>query len=442
MNKNTNPHPAPRQPEEDGILDIHKPRQIGITLLIAVFGVFGLWAAFAPLDGAAFAPGTVTVRSYKKIIQHLEGGIVSQIVARDGDLVEEGQPILILDDTQAKAELEIANTQLIGLLARESRLLAERDDLDEISYLSISNSGDQRADGQIQAQNAIFEARRAANNGRNEILTQRIVQLENQIEGMQALKETKDLLATSYAEELEDTRALLEKGFSEKTRVRELERNFAAISGDSAELASNIAASEVQIGETRLQMIQLRSDFLNEVVSELGDTQTSLNDVYERITALEDIVERTTVKAPEKGIVNGMQIHTVGGVIGAGSVIAELVPENDDLILEASINPIDIDRVAEGQDARIRFSAFGSRAPTAFGNLLSLSADAFANPNDGSSYYLARVEVDPASLDELGDLSLMPGMPAEIYINTGSRTFLQYLMKPLSNTIARSFNED
>ena len=262
------------------------------------------------------------------------------------------------------------------------------------------------------------------------------------VEGMQALKETKDLLATSYAEELEDTRALLEKGFSEKTRVRELERNFAAISGDSAELASNIAASEVQIGETRLQMIQLRSDFLNEVVSELGDTQTSLNDVYERITALEDIVERTTVKAPEKGIVNGMQIHTVGGVIGAGSVIAELVPENDDLILEASINPIDIDRVAEGQDARIRFSAFGSRAPTAFGNLLSLSADAFANPNDGSSYYLARVEVDPASLDELGDLSLMPGMPAEIYINTGSRTFLQYLMKPLSNTIARSFNED
>ena len=442
MNKNINPHPAPRQPEEDGILDIHKPRQIGITLLIAVFGVFGFWAAFAPLDGAAFAPGTVTVRSYKKIIQHLEGGIVSQIVARDGDLVEEGQPILILDDTQAKAELEIANTQLIGLLARESRLLAERDDLDEISYLSISNSGDQRADGQIQAQNAIFEARRAANNGRNEILTQRIVQLENQIEGMQALKETKDLLATSYAEELEDTRALLEKGFSEKTRVRELERNFAAISGDSAELASNIAASEVQIGETRLQMIQLRSDFLNEVVSELGDTQTSLNDVYERITALEDIVERTTVKAPEKGIVNGMQIHTVGGVIGAGSVIAELVPENDDLILEASINPIDIDRVAEGQDARIRFSAFGSRAPTAFGNLLSLSADAFANPNDGSSYYLARVEVDPASLDELGDLSLMPGMPAEIYINTGSRTFLQYLMKPLSNTIARSFNED
>jgi epimerase transport system membrane fusion protein len=427
---------------EDFQSDITGPRRSGLVLLTAVFGVFGLWAALAPLDGAAFAPGTVTVRSYKKIIQHLEGGIVSEILAQDGDLVEEGQPILILDDTQARAELEIASTQLIGLMARKSRLEAERDGLMDVVYTTDLPPGDRRAEEEMEAQNSIFHARKAANEGRGEILTQRIVQLQSQVEGMRALKASKDLLVSSFTEELEDTRVLLEQGFSEKTRVREIERNFAAVSGDSAELAANIAATEVQIGETRLQMIQLKSEFLNEVVSELSEIQTSLNDVYERVNALEDIVERTIIKAPEQGKLNGMQVHTVGGVIGAGTEIAELVPESDDLILEAAINPMDIDRVTEGQEARIRFSAFGSRAPTIFGVLLSLSADAFANPNDGSSYYLARIEVNPESLDELGDLSLMPGMPAEIFINTGSRTFLQYLMKPLSNTVSRSFNED
>lgn len=426
----------------ESITSMETPRRAGLLLFALVFGVFGIWAGVAPLDGAAFAPGSVTVRSYKKIVQHLEGGIVADIQARDGDLVQRGQPLLILDDTQALAQLEIANAQFIGLKAREARLIAERDGLDQVAYPANFNLSDNRMRQEIAAQNEIFDARKISNQGRHEILQQRIEQLQDQVQGMLALRESKELLAASYAEELEDTRVLLEQGFSEVTRLREIERNFAAFSGEAAELTSQISATEVKIGETQLEILQLESDFRNEVVSELGDAQTSLQDITERMTALEDIVSRTVITAPDTGIVNGMQVHTIGGVIGAGSPIAEVVPESDELIVEASVSPVDIDRVAEGQEARIRFSTFGSQAPTIFGTVLNLSADSMTNENTGASFYLARVEVDPESLAELGELDLLPGMPAEVYINTGSRTFLQYLLKPLSNTVARSFNED
>lgn len=424
------------------ISSMEGPKRAGLVLFALVFGFFGIWAAVAPIDSNAFAPGSVTVRSYKKVVQHLEGGIVADILARDGDLVQEGQPLLILDDTQDAAQLEIANAQQIALKVRESRLIAERDGLNQVVYPSELNRSDSRVAQEIEAQNEVFAARQSTNAGRYEILQQRIEQLANQVQGMEALKDSKQLLAASYQEELEDTQVLLDQGFSEKTRLRELERNFAAYSGEVAELTSNIAATEVQIGEARLQILQIESEFRNEVVSELGDTQTNLQDVNERITALEDIVERTVVTSPDFGIINGMQIHTIGGVIGPGSPIAEVVPESDELIIQASVNPIDIDRVSEGQEARIRFATFGSRAPTIFGTVINLSADSLMDEAVGAPYYLARVEVDPASLIELGDLALMPGMPAEVYINTGSRTFLQYLFRPLSNVMARSFNED
>ena len=417
-------------------------KRIGLTLLFLVFGVFGFWSAFAPLDGAAFAPGSVTVKSYKKIVQHLEGGIVAEILARDGDLVPAGQALLVLDDTQPKASLEIVTSQYVALKMREARLIAERDGLSSVEYpieLSISEAGAQQ---EIAAQNEIFTARRNAYEGRIGILGQRVDQLQNQVVGMEAQRETKDLLAQSFAEELADTQSLLKQGFSEKTRLRQAERNYASYSGEAAELTANIAATQVQVGETELQILQQKSEFQNEVVTELSEVQTTLKDTNERLTALTDVVRRTTIVAPDTGAVNGMQIHTIGGVIRPGAQIAEIVPESDELIVQASVNPIDIDRVSEGQEARIRFSTFGNRAPTIFGTLITLSADAILNEATGTSYYLARVEVNPESIEELGDLALMPGMPAEVYINTGSRTLLQYLFKPLSNAASRSFNED
>jgi len=416
-------------------------KRIGLTIFFLVFGVFGLWSVLAPLDGAAYAPGTVTVKSYKKTVQHLEGGIVADILVRDGVVVEAGQPLLILYDTQSMSSLEIKASQHAALKMREARLIAERDKSDGVVYTQDPTFSETDVEQEVTAQNQIFAARRTANEGRREILKQRVSQLQNQIEGMEALRQSKELLAQSYAEELSDTQVLLAQGFSEKTRLRQAERSYAAFSGEAAELTANISSTQVQIGETELQILQQESDFHNEVVAELSEVQTALKDANERLTALRDIVSRTTIVAPDAGVVNGMQVHTIGGVIGPGSPIAEIVPASDELVIEASVSPIDIDRVSVGQEARIRFSTFGSRAPTFFGEVLSLSADALTNESTGASYYLARIEVIPES-QEFGDLALLPGMPAEAFINTGARTFLQYLFKPLSNSFARSFNED
>lgn len=433
INEAVNPRP---------VESMERPKRIGIALSLLVFGVFGMWSALAPLDGAAFALGQVTVRSYVKVVQHLEGGIVDEIYVDDGEYVEEGQPLLSLDYTQSLAQLGIAESQTIALAAREARLIAERDNLQNIEYpASLRDTNDQILSEKI-GQEAIFRARKKSIEGRIEILTQRVEQLSNQILGLKAQLEAKELLANSFEEEMIDTQSLLDKGFSDKALLRQAQRNFASYSGEAAELTSQIAATEVRISETRLEIIQIGSEFHNEVVSELGEVQTSLQDAKERETALRDVVDRTVVRAPDSGVVNGMKVHTIGGVIESGAPIAEIVPNSDDLVIEAAVSPVDIDRVTEGQDARIRFSTFGSSVPTIFGHVLTLSADAMTDESTRATYYLARIEVSPDGMESLDGLALVPGMPAEVYINTGSRTLIQYLFKPLSNAVARSFNED
>lgn len=418
------------------------PLRVGISIFVLVFVVFGLWASLAPIDGAAVAAGRVTVKSYKKTVQHLEGGIVSEILARSGDLVSEGQPLLIMDDTQAMAQLEVANAQFVSLLAIESRLKAERDNLDQITFPDILFSDELNAQPEIAAQIQIFNARKSSLEGQVEVLEQQIEQLRTRDVGLRAVRESKLEEAAFYEEEIEDVRELLEQGFSDKLRLRELERNASRLRGDAAQLTANIASTEVEIGEARLQIIQLGREFLNDVVAALGDTQTNLKDVRERTVALQDIVSRTVVRAPVAGIVNGMQVHTVGGVISPGTPVAEIVPQTDELIIEAQVLPIDIDRVAEGQEATVRFSSFSSSVPTIFGTVLSISADSQVDQVSGVSFYLARVEVTPEGMADLGDLVLLPGMPAEVFISTGARTFIQYLFKPFSNALARSFTED
>ncbi len=421
---------------------IRTPVRVGLTIFALVFGVFGSWAALAPIDGAAFAPGVVTVESQNKSVQHLEGGIIAEILVGNGDLVEAGQTLIRLDRTQPQAQLDVARAQRTANIVREARLNAQRDGAASISWPAELDGNDPATREEMSAQSEIFETRKAAQEGNIEVLQQRIGQLENRVVGMRAMRESRLLLAESYEQELADTRTLLDQGFSDRIRYRELERNFATFSGEAAELAANIASTEMQIGETRLQIIQVEKDFQNEVAAEHAETRTNLNDLEERIIALEDVVARTEIRAPDGGYVTGMQIHTVGGVISPGMVIVDIVPEDDELVIEAQVSPIDIDRVALNQDATIRFSTFGSSAPTIFGQVSNLSADSFQDQNTGMSYYVAEIMVTPEGMEDLGDLALMPGMPAEVFITTGARTFLQYLFKPFSNAMARSFRED
>ena len=422
---------------------IELPKRIGLTILFLVFGVFGVWAAVAPLDSAAHASGQVTVKSYTKVVQHLEGGIVGEILVQDGDAVALGDPLLILDNTQARADLEIVNGQFMAFKAREARLIAERDDLDAVVFPEVLLDGNDKAREEMNSQTQIFEARKNAHEGSIEVLEQRIEQLRSRIVGLQAIKTSKEQLAASYQEELTDVRALLEDGFADKVRLRELERNFASFSGEAAEIASTISSTEMQIGETRLQILQTEKEFKTEVVDLLGQTQSQLNDIQERRNALQDIVNRTVIRAPSDGVVNGMQFHTVGGVIPSGTQIAEIVPSSDDLIIESNVSPMDIDRVAIGQRATIRFPGFSRKTvPTVYGEVIAVSADSFTDENTGVAFYRARIEVTPEGMEDLGDLVLIPGMPAEVFITTGSRTFLEYLIRPISNVVANSFNEE
>jgi epimerase transport system membrane fusion protein len=436
--------PTDKRENVDAVIEtgIDGARRAGILIAVAVFGVFGLWATLAPLNGAAHAPGTVTVRSYKQVVQHLEGGMVSEIHVQNGDFIEAGGPLVTLDSTQSLAQMEIANAQFAALSAIEARLIAERDGLNSIVFPAPLSAAGANALEEMAVQTQIFEARKAAREGGIAVLEQRIEQLHSRVTGLEAMKVSKEELATSYAEELEDVRLLLKEGFADKLRLRELERNHAMLKGEAAELVATISSTEMQIGETQLQILQMNNEFQSEVVNQLGEVQTNLKDSRERTTALHDVVDRTVIRAPVSGVVNGMQYHTIGAVIGPGNPIADIVPQSDELVVEARVTPIDIDRVSVGQDATIRFSAFSSSVPTISGTVLSVSADAVVDQNTGVPYYMARVQVTPEGLQELGDLELVPGMPAEVFIASGSRTFLQYVMKPFSNALARSLIED
>lgn len=420
------------------------PRRIGLTIAFIVFGVFGIWSVLAPIGEAAHAGGTISVSSYNKVVQHLEGGIVEELLVRNGDTVKAGDVLLRLDSTQSQANLEIYSAQLLALTAKEARLIAERDNLDSVTYPELlTSSTAPQAQVEIASQNQQFRVRKAAQDGAIDVLEQRIGQLDSRIDGLQAMRESKNMLANSYAEELADVQTLLDRGFENKQRLRELERNHALQSGEAADLAAQIAQAEIQQGETRLQILQLQNEFQTQVVEELSATQTALKDASERVTALNDIVARTYVRAPVDGVVTGLQFHTEGGVIGPGTVIAQIVPQTEELIIEAQVKVTDIDRVAEGQEAQIRLPAFSTRTvPTLYGTVTSLSADAMFDEATRVSYYQARVAISPESLQDLEGLELVPGMPAEVFITTGSRTFLEYLMKPLSNSIARAFKED
>jgi len=422
--------------------DLKTHRRFGLLIFIMLFGFGGLWSATAPIDGAAVASGLVTSRSYSKVVQHLEGGIIKSIFVEDGANVNLGDPILEIDSTQPRSQLDIINSQLLSLSALEIRLVAERDSKDALNLSDFANGSD-RAREEATAQIEIFNARKSALEGEIEVLEQREEQLRSQINGYRGLQSSKERLSISYNEELDDIRELLNQGFSDKNRLREIERNVATLDGDVADLMASIASTEVAIGETRLQILQLRKRFQNEIVSELREVQLNISDNFERANALEDIVSRTLVRATESGIVTGLQVHTEGGVISPGMKIVDIVPQEDELIVEAQVSPTDIDRVAIGQDATIRFSSFGTgTVPAIYGRVINLSADSFFDESISNYYYLARVEVTPEGMDDLGDLALMPGMPADVFIATGARTFLQYLFKPFSNAVARGLRED
>ena len=431
------------------ITDDRHFRRIGMIIVLSIFGGLGAWAALAPLDSAALAPGVITVENYRKTVQHLEGGIVKAILVRDGENVVKGQTLITLEDTQPSALLEVIRGQYFISLAREARLMAQQNGFDKVSYPAelLEYQNDQRSIDAIQMQNQTFNVRKQAHEGESALYQRQVEQLRAKVIGLRAQKRSRDKLINSYRNELQDFRYLLKEGYAEKQKIREFERNMAEREGERGELISSLAATELEISETQLKILQLQKELQREVAKELSEVQSELFELRERLQSLQDTVLRTDIKAPDAGMVLSLVVHTLGAVIPPGGKILDIIPQNEKLIVEARVSPLDIDRVSIGQIAEIRFSAFKSRTlPKIDGKLIAISADRLVDEQseDKAPYYLARVEISPQGLKDLAssELELLPGMPAEVLINTGERTLLQYLMDPLSDTIAHSFIED
>ncbi|WP_240350529.1 HlyD family type I secretion periplasmic adaptor subunit [Pseudomonas viridiflava] len=424
-------------------VDDRPTRRIGYLILLVTFGLFGGWATFAPLGSAALAPGVVTVKSYRKTVQHLEGGIVRELRVHDGDQVKAGDVLLVLDNTQARSEMEMMRSQLIAALELEARLVAERDGLSEPVAVRGLSANDPRVREAHESESRIFQARRNSLLGEVGLLEKSIGQIEQQVRGYTAIIASKQTLAKSYQDEIVDLRALLADGYVDKQRLREQERSLSRLQAEVAEHQSDSARARVQIGEAQLKILQLRKTFASEVAEQLGETRTKVYDLRERLATVQDRAQRTEILAPESGMVMGMAVHTLGGVISPGTPLLDIVPASEELIVEAQVSPMDIDRIALGKLVDIRFSAFkSSTTPVIEGRLVQISADRLINKDNGAAYYLARVAVTDQGRKNLGDLALVPGMPAEVLINTGSRTLLQYLMQPATNAFARSLIED
>ncbi len=415
-----------------------------IFAIVLFFGGLGTWAALAPLDSAAIAPGIVIVQSNRKTVQHLEGGIVAEILVKEGDHVEAGQVLVRLDDTRARAILGLLQNKYNAALALEARYLAERDGLDEIEFPDalLAYAGESDVVEVLVGQVNIFEARRDTLAGAIAILKQRIVEFGEEIVGLGAQVEADQQQIELIAEELEGVRLLVNKGLARKPRLLALQRRAAELGGDRGEHLAFIARAKQNMAETDLQILDLQNRRTSEVVNGLREVQTQLSDLEERLGFAQDVFERTEIRASRAGVVVDLQIHTVGGVIAGGEVLLDIVPQDDKLSIEVKIEPDDIDVVHVGLDAQLRLTAYNRRmTPTIDGKVIYVSADRLTDPQTGLGYYKALIEVDANSLDSIDGVVLYPGMTAQVMIVTGRQTVLEYILSPIMDSFSVALRE-
>lgn len=417
--------------------------RVGLLVVLIGFVGFLAWAALAPLDAGVTASGMVAVESKRKTIQHLNGGIVQDILVKDGDRVKKGQVLLRLERTQIEAQRLITRTQLVGAKAVQARLLAERTGAEAPSFDDpiLAPKDDPLVREAITTQMALFKTRRKAIDGQLSILDTAIRGLQQQIEGLQALEKGKAEQIRLLQDELDSLRTLFEKGYVPRNRIFELERAIADISSRRSSDLSDIGRAQSTLNELRLRKLQLEQEFHKEVETQLADVQREAAILGERLIALDDELSRVEIRSPADGIVVGLSVHTIGGVIRAGEPILDLVPEGDPLIIEARIMPHLIERVAIGLPTLVRFVALDKLNPVVQGEVTSVSADILTDKGTGQPYYAARITVPQEELLKLNYERINPGMPVDVVIKTGERSMLEYLLRPLLNHMFMALRE-
>ncbi len=411
-------------------------------VMLGLLGGIGGWAATASLSGAVIAPATFVVERNVKKVQHSYGGIVSEINVKNGDLVDAGEVLIRLDPTQIGAEIAIIRSQITELTARSARLAAERDNLPAVVMpavlLALGDDARAAIDGEVR----LFEENRRTRESQKEQLRLRIEQLEEEITGLSAQRDAKGGELKLIQKELEQIRLLHSKQLTVVSRVYAMEREEKRLGGDFGGLVAQIARAKGQISEIRVQILSVDETARAQAQRELRSIESRLPELNEREVAARDKLNRIELRAPQKGIVHELAVHTVGGVITAAEQVMLIVPEEDSLTIQARFAPTDIDQVVVGRPAKLRLSAFNQQTtPELDGHVIQVAADVTLDPKTGQNYYVARLEMDDKARRTVGELKLVPGMPVEVFISTGDRTAFSYLAKPFTDQMNRAFRE-
>jgi HlyD family type I secretion membrane fusion protein len=420
-------------------------RWFGVAILVLFFGGFFAWSTLAPIESAAIAQGKVTVTGNRRTIQHLEGGIIQKIYVKDGSVVKKGQVLVGLEDKRASTALSLTMGEAYQLMAIEGRLKAERDNLKTVKFtkrLMIAAKKNTNLEEVVQAQESIFEANQDSFNGNVKIMKQQVSQLKEQIVGVHAQLTSNTEQFDLIQEEVVAVAHLEKRKLIEKPKLLELKRNAARLRGARGENVSRIAVLEQKIGEVDTKIITMTADRRKEILTRLRESQQKLADLLKKEVVERDVYERTRIRSPQNGSVVALKVHTVGGVIKAGEPLMDIVPE-EQLVIEARINPMDIDVVHKGLVAKVQLVAFKTRnTPALMGTVESVSADAFNDQQTGQTYYQAKIILNKSEMNKLTkDQELYPGMPVSVMIITDNRTLFNYLFTPVRESFGRAFRE-
>jgi HlyD family type I secretion membrane fusion protein len=430
------------------------PTVIGIAALLVWGCGFGAWATLAPLASAVVASGSFVATGQNKQVQHLEGGIIREMLVKEGDVVEANQPLLRLDDTAARSKLRRLVLRKYRLIAASARLKAEIDSSDkmELPAALLEDASDPVVQSIVQSQETELTAWRTSLLDQEEILKKEIAGLEESVGGYQSQVDSIRTRLALFDEELQGKSALLQQQLVRKTEVLALQRSEAGLSGELGETLGRIGDARERIARAEQQIAQLRSAAMQKAIEELHGMESELDDLREQIIAAQDVVERTEVRAPVRGIVVKLNQYTPGGVVAPGGVILELLPVNDELIIEARVKPNEITHLHEGQNALVKLTALDQRlTPMIQGKVIYVSADTVSDLNTRNAAesdtlrrnsYIVRVRLNQRDAHQkVENFRPTPGMPADVFIETGDRTFFNYLMRPVSDSFARAFRE-
>lgn len=433
------------EPQWDIGRSVRRHLFLAICAAILLVGGLGGWAATTELSGAVVAAGNLVVASSVKKVQHPSGGVIGELLVRDGDAVGAGQLLIRFDETLTRANLAVIDSSLIELYARMARLMAERDGADEVkvSRALADYPNSDKISEVLDGEKRLFELRRNARSGQKAQLDEKTGQLREEIEGLSGQIEGKKREMEFIERELAGVRDLWNKKLIPIQRLTALERDAARIQGEHGQLVAGVAQAKGKISETRLQMIQIDQDLRSEVAKELREIQGKVAELVEKRVAAQDQLSRIDVRSPHDGVIQQLSVHTIGGVVGPGEQMMLIVPRSDDLVVEAKIAPKEVDRIALGQKAILRFTAFNQRTtPETEGRVSLIGADQITDEKTDTSYFKIQVTPMGDGLGRLKNARLVPGMPVEAFVQTSSRTALSYLLKPMADQFAKAFREE